>query len=114
ARRFLCRRVADRRKLAVVIQGESGDAVVTAIGHVDEAARRMDLDLGTCIRPLEICRKRGDRLKSLERAFFVVKGVRCDAAALLVVNVGDRLERMEGKVTWPCALRRLDFRWGVG
>src|SRR6266498_2684733 len=59
----------------------------------------MQLDLGASVRALEVARQRGQRLQRFERASLLVERIRRDAAALLVIHIGDRLGRMKCEMT---------------
>ena len=71
------------------IDGEFRDAVVAAIGGVDEFAIRRDADFGTGAGALEIGGQRGDFLKRRERAFCGIPVEGGDHAAHFVEHVHD-------------------------
>ena len=69
---------------------ESGDAVVSAITHIEKPARRRQVDLRARIAAIKPGRKRRDRLQRRQSAVLVYP-VRDDTAALLAREI-DKVE----------------------
>src|SRR5207237_387717 len=95
-------------------QGEGRDAVVSAVGDVEELPRWMDPNLGTGVGAREVLWEGADRLQRTERAAPGVEGVGGHAAALLVGDVGDGLRGVEDEVPRAGPLRRRQLRQLIG
>src|SRR6266446_5697758 len=71
---------ADHAQQPFRIGGEDSDAVVAAVGAINETAVRRDCDLGCGAVAGEVCRQRRHHLERLERAAFGVELVGRDRA----------------------------------
>src|SRR5262249_31558806 len=106
-RTALGRLPTDDAQQSLRICREDGDAVVAAVGTVDETAIRGDRDLCHCAVIGEVARQRRHDLERLKSAAFGVEAVGRDRAVEFIKYPHDRKFWMEREVAGSGARPRL-------
>src|SRR6266851_1243531 len=95
-----CRRPADRTELSArLIDAEDHDAVMAAVGDVEVASRRRELDFRRRVAADIVFGQRGDHLERLGLSALGIPCIGGDGGRKLVADISPGLGRMEGEMT---------------